>query len=173
MKQQMNELKDYFPEYIKQKSKIQRLENEIIRVREQYEREIAQLKTEIIKPKVVFRSKYLDEALNKESIFASRIDLMNRVLQVICEVGSMTPARILGRMRDGDTIMMRHLYCYILRKQFDFTFKEIGKKMGRDHSTIIHACNAFEDWLLFNKSAKSMHENVLNQLKINTDERKQ
>ena len=170
MKQVMTELKDYFPEYIKQKSKIVRLENEIIRIREQYEREIAQLKTEIIKPKVVFRSKYVDQALSKENIFATRLDLLNRVLQVICEVGAMTPARILGRMRDGDTIMMRHLYCYVLRKQFNFTFKEIGKKMGRDHSTIIHACGAFEDWLLFNKSAKAMHHNVLTQLNINTDE---
>lgn len=170
MKQVMNELKDYFPEYIKQKSKIVRLENEIIRIREQYEREIAQLKTEIIKPKVVFRSKYVDQALSKENIFATRLDLLNRVLQVICEVGAMTPARILGRMRDGDTIMMRHLYCYVLRKQFNFTFKEIGKKMGRDHSTIIHACNAFEDWLLFNKSAKAMHQNVLENLNIKNNE---
>jgi chromosomal replication initiation ATPase DnaA len=166
----MNELKDYFPEYIKQKSKIVRLENEIIRIREQYEREIAVLKTEIIKPKVVFRSKYVDQALSKENIFATRMDLLNRVLQVICEVGAMTPARILGRMRDGDTIMMRHLYCYVLRKQFNFTFKEIGKKMGRDHSTIIHACNAFEDWLLFNKSAKAMHQNVLENLNIKNNE---
>jgi chromosomal replication initiation ATPase DnaA len=66
--------------------------------------------------------------------------------------------------------MMRHLYCYVLRKQFNFTFKEIGKKMGRDHSTIIHACNAFEDWLLFNKSAKAMHQNVLENLNIKNNE---
>ena len=52
MKQATTQSKDYFREFVKERSKNARLSLDIIRMRDQYEREIATLKNEIIYPKV-------------------------------------------------------------------------------------------------------------------------
>lgn len=165
MKQATTQSKDYFREYVKERSKNARLALDIIRMRDQYEREIANLKNEIIYPQVKFKTS-LD--IKKENAI-SRLDLMNQVLQCLCEIGSMTPGKILGRLREGDVVMIRHMYSFILRRHYHFTFEQIGNKLGRDHSSIIHAVNTFESWKKTDRHARQLYKKALEILKLETD----
>ena len=157
--------KDYFRDYVKEKSKNSRLSNDIIRMRAFYEKEIAMLKNELIHPRVVFKAPFNAKLTDQ----VSRLDLMNNVLQVCCEVGAITPGTLLGRSRDGDVILVRHMFSYVLRIHYHFTFAQIGIKLGRDHSSIIHAVNTFTDWKTHDKHARSVYHKVLCMLEITED----
>jgi chromosomal replication initiation ATPase DnaA len=161
----MTQSKDYFTNYIKERSKNNRLAMDIVRMREKYERQIADLKNEIINPKVKFKT---PSDLSAEDA-VSRLDVMNQVLQCLCEVGSMTPATILGRSRDGDVIMIRHMYSFILRRHYHFTLTQIGRKLGRDHSSIIHAVNVFDSWKKTDRHANKLYQKALAMLQITED----
>jgi chromosomal replication initiation ATPase DnaA len=157
--------KDYFQNYIKEKSKNARLAQDIARLRDNYEREIANLKNEIINPKIKFKSRA--EIVKNEQI--SRHDLMNNVMRTLCEIGAITPGVLLGRNREGDIILIRHMYSYILRKHYHFTFQQIGNNIGRDHSSIIHACNTFDSWIKTDRHARNLYKKALELLEITDD----
>lgn len=157
MKQVTTQSKDYFTLFIKERSKNARLSQDIVNMRERYEREIAELKNEIIHPQVKFKTTL--EMQNESSI--TRLDLMNQVLQCMCEVGSMTPGKILSRMREGDVVLIRHMYSFILRRHYHFTFLQIGNKLGRDHSSIIHAVNTFDVWRKHDRHAKQLYKKAI------------
>jgi chromosomal replication initiation ATPase DnaA len=165
MKQVMTQSKDYFTLFLKERSKNTRLNQEIVNLRERYEREIASLKDEIINPKVKFKTS--SEIQTETAI--SRMDLMNEVLHCICEISALTPGNILSRSREGDVVLVRHMYCHILRRCYHFTFKQIGNKLGRDHSTVIHAVNTFESWRVHDRHAKKLYKRALEILQLDNN----
>jgi hypothetical protein len=164
-KHQMTVSKDYFRDYVKEKSKNSRLSNDIMRMRAFYEKEIASLKNELICPRITFKAPFNAKMADN----VSRLDLMNSVLQVCCEVGALTPGTLLGRTRDGDVVLVRHMFSYILRIHYHFTFAQIGMKLGRDHSSIIHAVNTFASWKAHDKHARAVYNKALGVLEITED----
>lgn len=165
MKRVMTQSKDYLTEYQKERNKNARLSQDIVRMRDQYERQIAQLKDEIINPKVKFKTPL--EVQNETAV--SRMDLMNHVLQCLCEITALTPGNILSRSREGDVVLVRHMYSFLLRRCYHFTFKQIGNKLGRDHSTIIHAVNTFESWRVHDRHAKKLYKRALEILQLDSN----
>lgn len=157
--------KDYLSEYQKERNKNARLSQDIIRMRDQYERQIASLKDEIINPRIKFKT--TSEIQNETAV--SRNDLMNEVLQCLCEISALTPGNILSRSREGDVVLVRHMYSFILRRCYHFTFKQIGDKLGRDHSTIIHAVNTFESWRVHDRHARKLYKRALEILQLDSN----
>ena len=52
------------------------------------------------------------------------------------------PNELLGRKRDKGTAMARQVTMYLLRQELKMPLATVGKLMGgKDHSTVIHACN--------------------------------
>ncbi len=67
------------------------------------------------------------------------IDMVARHLKV-------DPVIIRGRSRGGKIVSARQMAMYLLREELGVSLAEIGRLLGgRDHSTVVHACNRVAD----------------------------
>ena len=55
-----------------------------------------------------------------------------------------TATQILGKRRFSALSMARQLAMYLVRQATGFSYPRIGAFFGRDHSTVIHACQQIE-----------------------------
>jgi chromosomal replication initiator protein len=55
---------------------------------------------------------------------------------------------LVDRSRRQELVRARHVAMYLCRKLTDLSFEAIGLRFaGRDHSTVVHACNRIQDAL--------------------------
>lgn len=63
------------------------------------------------------------------------------ILKTVAEFYSITPADLTKRSRKKEVVKPRQVAMYLLREEIKLSFPDIGQKLGgRDHSTVIHAC---------------------------------
>lgn len=67
------------------------------------------------------------------------------ILQTVSNFYSMPVDQILANKRSKDTVRPRQMAMYLVRKLTSYSLPEIGKVFGRDHTTVMHACNKIED----------------------------
>ena len=67
------------------------------------------------------------------------------ILQTVSNFYSMPVDQILANKRSKDTVRPRQMAMYLVRKLTSYPLPEIGKVFGRDHTTVMHACNKIED----------------------------
>lgn len=65
------------------------------------------------------------------------LESMQDALISACDRTGLAPERILGSSRDAETVRARRLLAHDLRKM-GYSYPEIGRFMGRHHTTIIH-----------------------------------
>jgi chromosomal replication initiator protein len=79
--------------------------------------------------------KYIGCGVTKEEVY-----------EIIKNVCGITMEQIVSKDRHREIIDARHILCAILSKNFGITLKKIGQILGgRDHTTIVHSINMFED----------------------------
>lgn len=76
-------------------------------------------------------------------IVTTRGDYSARVIAVSAAHFGIGPDDIVGTGRHRDTIQARMVAAWILR-QDGRSYPEIGRALGKDHSTVIHACRRIE-----------------------------
>lgn len=63
------------------------------------------------------------------------------VLKTVADFYNIGPADLTRRSRKKEVVKPRQVAMYLLREEIKLSFPEIGLKLGgRDHSTVIHAC---------------------------------
>ena len=68
-----------------------------------------------------------------------RVISSNDILSVVsCRYGFSVPT-ILSHSRDTPVVFVRHIAIYLIRDLRMMSYPAIGKKMGRDHTSILHA----------------------------------
>ncbi len=67
------------------------------------------------------------------------------ILKTVSNFYSMPVDQILANKRSKDTVRPRQMAMYLVRKLTNYSLPEIGKVFGRDHTTVMHACNKIED----------------------------
>jgi len=67
------------------------------------------------------------------------------VFNKICKTAGVEPKIIKSQCRKGKNIIIRHIYCYIARKQTQKPFCEIGNIIKRTHSSVIHSCRVVQN----------------------------
>ena len=67
------------------------------------------------------------------------------ILKTVANFYSMPVDQILTNKRSKDTVRPRQMAMYLVRKLTNYSLPEIGKVFGRDHTTVMHACNKIED----------------------------
>lgn len=65
--------------------------------------------------------------------------LMRDLLPVVAEHYNVPPQEIMGVSRRARYAKPRQIFCWLCRVKLGKTFPEIGRFLGRDHTTIIHA----------------------------------
>ena len=91
---------------------------------------------------------------------ASRLINEDSILNAVAAYYSTDPNAIASRKRDKKTALARHIAMYLLRLELNKQFAEIGRLLGgKDHTTVIHACNKIASRI---NSDASLRSDVLN-----------
>ena len=81
-----------------------------------------------------------------------RLDLIYRVL--VSEFGEP------GESRHKRNAEFRHLFAYFARKFTSLSLKDIGRQIGKHHSTVIHSFHVVDGWIAWDKEYKKKVERL-------------
>lgn len=147
---------DYYVEYLKERRQVRYLESKVENIESKYQKEIERLKTMIINPIHKMNK-------NKELL---------EILQKVCDASGIMPHDILSKTRKREIVIARQLFCYITVKYFNYTLKNVGNFLNRDHSTVVHSVNAYTDYLQMKyKNETTIYEDAKNLLSIGNGEK--
>jgi chromosomal replication initiation ATPase DnaA len=136
---------DYLQLYSRARRQNKELQMRIIQITSKYEAEVLRLKNELLRPQVKFTSKMDDFA---------------KVVQSVCIVCDVTPAQLLGISRVADIKDGRHMLVYIMRHHYGLKYSEIGRRLGRDHSTVINSYQTMTHYLQYDKVQQKIYNTV-------------
>jgi chromosomal replication initiator protein len=89
------------------------------------------------------------------------------ITNIVCEVLSVAENKIRDKTRKKEIVMARQIAMYLSKELTKSSLKTIGLHFGgRDHSTVIHACNTIEDYMSKDPSLKDMVNNVRSQIEL-------
>jgi len=69
----------------------------------------------------------------------------------ICNEFGITRSEILGSSRLRNIADARAILSYLLHKRLKMTSLAVGKYLGRNHATVLHACKKVENLMQFEK----------------------
>ena len=71
---------------------------------------------------------------------------LKRCLWAICSHYGVTPEELKSKSREQRLVVPRHHFCWVVyRNRIDVSYPMIGRFLGRDHTTIVHGVNKFEE----------------------------
>lgn len=75
-----------------------------------------------------------------------RQEKLLNIQESISESLGFTVEELQSKSRRHTLVLARQLFCYIARRDYRYTFKEIGDVLGyRDHTTVIHSVKMIEN----------------------------
>ena len=78
------------------------------------------------------------------------------IIDIVARYYNVTAEQILSKRRSQDIIVPRQISMYLCRFLLNMTFPKIGEKFGgKDHTTVMHACNKMSTNLQDNESSLS------------------
>jgi chromosomal replication initiator protein len=88
-----------------------------------------------------------------------------KVMSIIAEHCGVTVTDVLSRRRKKEMCDARHIFCAIMRKEFDYSLKSIGDMIdGRDHTTAIHSIQTYDDRCKNEDKYKDLTTNILDEI---------
>jgi chromosomal replication initiator protein len=81
------------------------------------------------------------------------------ILEIISKETNVSIEQILGKKRDEEIIIARHILCGILRHEYRYAYVYIAKMLDKDHTTIISAARQY---ILRNNSEERFNKYVTN-----------
>lgn len=88
------------------------------------------------------------------------------IIRVTAAAFNVDTADIVGSKRNKELVIPRHAAIYISRELTQCSLPMIGKAFGgRDHSTILHACNRIKDIIESNSPEKEKIESIMDDLR--------
>lgn len=74
----------------------------------------------------------------EKKVHDNRLEILK---STICEHYAVNDDEIMGRSRLGHIVEARRMFCYLSRMLTPKSLKVIGKKIDRDHATVLHQFN--------------------------------
>lgn len=69
-----------------------------------------------------------------------------QVMEIVAKNCGVTVDLIVSKTRKREPVDARHIYCAIMKKEFDYSLQNIGTFLSnRDHTTVIHSIETFND----------------------------
>jgi chromosomal replication initiator protein len=79
----------------------------------------------------------------------------NLIIGVVAKSFQLSPGDLKSGKRDKETVLARHMAMYLIRQETTCSLAHIGKELGgRDHSTVLHACEKISHGLETNPHLK-------------------
>ena len=125
----------------------------LIEQKNHYEKIIASLRREILRPKIDITT------YNAEWTDAMRI---------VCQLFDTTPDDVYSLNRVQHVMYARHTFNYLCRKVLRMSFLSIGRIINRDHSTVINSVNKTQDLIDYDKQYAKTYQRALELLGSNS-----
>lgn len=91
---------------------------------------------------------------------------INRIQKIVAEYYKVKPEDLKANNRSSNIAYPRQVAMYLSRQLTDESFIKIGMEFGgKNHSTVIHACDKIEKDLKKNKELKNVIDNLIKQIK--------
>lgn len=92
---------------------------------------------------------------------AARVTSPNEIIAAVALSFGITPADLIGRKRDKGTAFARQVAMYLLRQGTRYSLQQIGRELGgRDHSTVVHACEKITTSINSDSQLRCKIENI-------------
>ncbi len=63
-----------------------------------------------------------------------------KIISVVADYYNLTPAQIMGKDRNAQVVLARHIAMYLIRNNLDIPLKKVGEMFGgKDHTTVMNA----------------------------------
>ena len=90
-----------------------------------------------------------------------------KIEKIIAEVArtyNVSETDILSSRKTASLVLARQVSMYIARETTDLSYKAIGEKFGRDHSTVLHNCSKIEEFLKDKPFQKELVDDIIKNL---------
>ena len=90
-----------------------------------------------------------------------------KIEKIIAEVArtyNVSENDILSNRKTASLVLARQVSMYIARETTDLSYKAIGEKFGRDHSTVLHNCSKIEEFLRDKPFQKELVDDIIKNL---------
>ncbi|MBZ6377361.1 MULTISPECIES: helix-turn-helix domain-containing protein [Pacificimonas] len=88
---------------------------------------------------------------------------VDELLRLVADEFSIAPLDIRSHRRDIDTTAARWLVCWLARRLTAYSYPQIGRALGRDHTTIMSAVRKVDDRRASDPAYTRMTERLLDQ----------
>lgn len=111
--------------------------------------------------------------LDRDLVLMSLADMMpvhsglktNDIVSVVAKTFGVSAEKIMSRDRTRDVALSRQVVMYLMREEQNISLPQIGQAMGgRDHSTVIHACEKIAGLLERDNRFRRQFDQVRDQL---------
>ena len=93
---------------------------------------------------------------------------IEQIQKIVCEYFDIPVDLIRAKTRKQEVVVARQIAMYIAKEMTNSSLKTIGIHFGgRDHSTVIHACQAVEEFLKTNNKHKQHIDQILRTIELN------
>ncbi|PIE50020.1 MAG: chromosomal replication initiator protein DnaA [Flavobacteriales bacterium] len=97
----------------------------------------------------------LKETISKISNSKKKKIDIEYIQEVVCDYFGVERAQLLSKTRKRDIALPRQLAMFFAKEYTNATYAKIGKEMGgKDHSTVMYACNSIKNFLEMDKEIK-------------------
>lgn len=109
----------------------------------------------------------LAESLINKLISRNKLEItIDRIQKVVCDYFKIDPDRFHSASRKRELVQARQISMYLSRNHTNNSLASIGSLTGgRDHATVLHACNTVKDLLDTDRSFRKCVVDIENQLK--------
>ncbi len=112
----------------------------------------------------------IDIELTKEILFdvievEEKIVTVKAIQKIIAEKYDTTVRKLKSKDNSHAVAMPRHIAMYLCRELTNESFPEIGKKFGKDHSSVVYACNKVQKLTDSSKDFKKEVNSLIDWLK--------
>ena len=89
------------------------------------------------------------------------------ILEKVCQHYNVSPQHVFSKSRKRDYVQVRQISMYLAQKYTKMPASRIGQLIGnRDHSTVLHSCNAVEQRLKIDKEFSAELSSIENSFKL-------
>lgn len=104
------------------------------------------------------------------SIDNTQIEMLKLIFVWACQYFNINAVDLYLKSRKAEVIQARHVCMFLIKRQTTFNTVDIGAMFEQDHSTVIHALNKIDAYLVtFQDYATKPIEDFYSQFKTNTN----
>ena len=92
---------------------------------------------------------------------------IEKIIAEVAKSYNISESDIISSRKTAKLVLARQVAMYISRQTTELSYKAIGEKFGRDHTTVLYNCNQVEKFLKDKPYEKELVEDIIKNLNLN------